>query len=46
MDVLVPLNTHMTLFETISRVEQIRATHRYTEVRIDADYNAIVGVIA
>lgn len=46
VDVLVPLTTDMSLNEVLGRVEQYRASPRYTEVRIDADYNAIVGVLA
>lgn len=45
-EMLIAFPSSMTMYEILGRIEQYRATGRYSEIFMDGSLNGIVGVIA
>lgn len=45
-ETLIEFPSGLTMYEMLGRIDQYRATGRYSEIFMDGSLNAIVGVIA
>lgn len=45
-EVLIDLSKCRSLYDMLGRIDQMRATGRYTDIHISSRRNAVVGVIA